>query len=78
MLNLPLSTFYAHYVLLPVMTPVKIVPKNGVLNLGCTFPKLLNIKPSLDIAYRILGNGNMAPNMLKTFIHNNYPRMILN
>lgn len=51
------------------------MPKNGVLNLGCTFPKLLKIRPSLDIAYRILGSGYMAPNMLKA---NNYSNHYLN
>lgn len=51
------------------MTPANIVPKNGVLNLGCTFPKLLNIRPSLDIAYKILGSGYIEPNILKALFN---------
>lgn len=53
------------FINLPVMMPANIVPKKGVLNLGCTFPKLLNIRPSLDIAYKILGSGYIEPNMLQ-------------
>lgn len=53
----------------PVMTPANIVPKNGVLNLGCTFPKLLNIRPSLDIEYKILGSGYIEPNILKALFN---------
>lgn len=52
--------------------PANIVPKNGVLNRGCTLPKLLNIRPSLDIAYKILGSGYIAPNILKSYSHTIY------
>lgn len=50
------------------MIPAIIVPKNGVLNFECTLPRLSNIRPSLDMAYKILGSGYMEPNMLKTYL----------
>jgi len=41
------------------------VPQNGVFVLESTLAKILNNSPSDDIAYKILGNGNSVPIILK-------------
>ena len=52
---------------IPANTPDKKVAIIGVLNFGWVFDKNLNIKPSLAIAYKTLGRGNIAPSKLNMF-----------
>ena len=49
----------------PDANPAKTVATIGVLNLLLTREKNLKIRPSEDIAYKILGNGKNEPNILK-------------
>jgi hypothetical protein len=47
-----------------VKTAALKVPITGVLNLFEMTPNSLNKSPSTDMAYKILGSGNIAPNKL--------------
>lgn len=51
---------------LPIMTPDIIVALKGVRVLSLIVDKKLNNKPSLDIAYKIRGNGIKHTNKLYT------------
>ena len=46
---------------LPAKTPEMAVPNTGVWNRGWITPRNLKITPSLPMAYRMRGRGNMAP-----------------
>jgi hypothetical protein len=50
--------------LLPASSPESKVANTGVFVRAFILAKNRNSKPSLAIAYRILGRGNMAPNKL--------------
>jgi len=50
---------------LPVPIPQNTVAKTGVFVFSLTVDKHLNKRPSLDMAYKILGIGNKHPNKLR-------------
>lgn len=51
---------------LPVNTPARSVPITGEENRLLITPRNRKINPSDAMAYKILGNGNIAPNKLRT------------
>jgi len=54
---------------LPAKTPHITVDINGVLVVSLIFDKMLKSSPSLAIAYKIRGSGNIAPKRLYTHTH---------
>lgn len=52
----------------PEKTPELSVANTGVLVVGWINDRHLKSNPSLDMAYRTLGSGNIPPNILKSNI----------
>lgn len=60
---------YSGLGILPAKTPQMIVDIRGVLVVALIFDKNLKSRPSLAIAYKIRGSGNIAPKRLQNGTH---------
>lgn len=60
-----MCTVFILYSYLPAKAPHMNVPQNGVLVLESTLEKIVNNNPSDAMEYKILGNGNSVPIILK-------------